>query len=709
MRTAERYVAQGKLNAAIQEYQQIVDNDPRDFGTLNMLGDLYVKDSNKRAALRCYNKVAEHYSQQGFTQKAIAIYNKIARLDPDSVEVSAKLAELYRLKGSLSEAKSHYTTLADYYMSKGWRSEALAIWKQIALLDPNNTEVFVKLADAYLHDKDFDNAVEALFEAAMRFSRAGKHEQAKSTLLRALDARPSDIKCLRELIHQCKALGQIGEAIRKIEEVYRENQRNRDVARLLFDAYMEGSQPQAAEGVLIKLVELEPANYPKFLNLVGVYLTGGDATSASRAFSMCAEHLLMAGNAEEYQRWLNEILAVDGNNLNGLRLAATFYSWKRDHDGLIRALEKMAKAARGCGAFDEEKYALLQLTALIPHSSDHAERLQQINQLYGYCEETAVGRPDSNCLGRQAGISTGGLTTDFQFSMADVDSHLALGEPRIDPRISQILNESDPAGFASELYEEISGIEAEVISDDRVVDLAGTAPRPSTQLSASLQLELEKEVESITFYIQNEYAELAEKSIAEARRKFGHRPELDVLEVMLRGERLPTHHDRRDGGIIAEEFEPVSKSLDINEIRNEFGLDDFDASNDSDDYDTHYQLAVAYQEMGLLEEAIKEYQDAIALISPTDACRRFFQCATLLGHCFMQNGMAHLGLKWFGRALETPNLHDEERHGLWYEIAAAYEANGDHENASRYYEQVYSENVNFRDVSNKLKSIAARP
>lgn len=153
-------------------------------------------------------------------------------------------------------------------------------------------------------------------------------------------------------------------------------------------------------------------------------------------------------------------------------------------------------------------------------------------------------------------------------------------------------------------------------------------------------------------------------------------------------------------------FEPVSKSLDLDEIRSEFGLEELDTSDDGD-YDTHYQLAIAYQEMGLTEEAIKEYQDAISLVEPGDPLRRFFQCATLLGHCFMQTGMAHLSLTWYRRALETPGLQEEEKHGLWYELAAAFEASGDYDNAARYYEQVYAENVHFRDVSDRIKSIAA--
>lgn len=704
MRNAERLVAQGKIGAAISEYQLLVEHDPRDFGTLNLLGDLYVKDSNKRAAIKCYKRVAEHYSQQGFAQKAIAIYNKISRLDPDSVEISAKLAELYKLKGSLSEAKSHYTTLAEHYMSKGWRAEALAMWKQIALLDPNNTSVYVSLAEAYLQDKELDNATEAFLEASGRFSRAGMNEEALSALKRALEAKPGDLKCLRELIHQSKALGRIEEAVNRIDSIFRENPRNRDVARLLIDCHVECGWPEAAESVLIKLVELEPANYPKFLDLVDIYLKRDDAASASRSFSMCAEHLLMAGKGEEFQKWVGEILAVDPRDLNSLRLSARYYTWKNDKNALKRALEKLYDAANDSESVDDGRYALSQLVSLAPQEETWSQRLSAFNAKYGFEDEqveSAVFAPsESMGLPLAAEQSVAG----FEF-VGEVAPSTSFNGKSTNGNGKHIpMNGNADVEMIGEFTTTFDG---EVV-EDAFAELSFESNGNGGGLSASALLELEKQIEGITFYIQNGYLELAEKTIQEARGTYGDRPELDQVLQHLNAEKSPGTAAASGVTVVTHEqvFEPVSKSLDLDEIRSEFGLEDLDTTDDGGDYDTHYQLAIAYQEMGLTEEAIKEYQDAISLVEPNDPLRRFFQCATLLGHCFMQSGMAHLSLTWYRRALETPGLQEEEKHGLWYELATAFEASGDFESASRYYEQVYAENVHFRDVSERIKTIA---
>ena len=65
MRNAEKFLAQGKIKAAIGEYKEVVENDPKDFGTMNLLGDLYTKASEPKAAIKYYSAVAEHYSKQG--------------------------------------------------------------------------------------------------------------------------------------------------------------------------------------------------------------------------------------------------------------------------------------------------------------------------------------------------------------------------------------------------------------------------------------------------------------------------------------------------------------------------------------------------------------------------------------------------------------------------------------------------------------------
>ncbi len=93
LRAAERYLELGKIPAAIKEYCKIVESEPDDLTTLNMLGDLYVRAGNPGAAISYFHRIAEHYRDQDFGLKAIAMYKKIDRLKPRDIEIASNLAD----------------------------------------------------------------------------------------------------------------------------------------------------------------------------------------------------------------------------------------------------------------------------------------------------------------------------------------------------------------------------------------------------------------------------------------------------------------------------------------------------------------------------------------------------------------------------------------------------------------------------------------
>src|SRR5215470_10815522 len=119
LKAAEKFLSQGKINAAIKEYRQIVDNDADDLTTLNMLGDLYVRSGKKEDAVSCFERIAEHYSTQEFNLKAIAMYKKIERLRPRDPIVAYKLAELYASQGLIHDARAQYLIVVEAYASTG--------------------------------------------------------------------------------------------------------------------------------------------------------------------------------------------------------------------------------------------------------------------------------------------------------------------------------------------------------------------------------------------------------------------------------------------------------------------------------------------------------------------------------------------------------------------------------------------------------------
>lgn len=722
MRNAERFLSQSKIRSAISEYERIVENDPKDFSTLNILGDLYVKNNEANEAVSCYTKVAEHFSKQGFAQKAIAIYNKISRLKPNSADVSEKLAKLYRMKGSFAEARSHYVALAEQYQRKGQKAEALEIWKQIAQLDPNNTEVYLKIAEFCAQDGNNDEAVKAFTEAGVRLSAQDQLEPAITAFTRALELRQYDLPALNGYVNTQVKLGYSDEAAKKLENILEKQPYNREILYLLVDCYLDASNPLEAEKAVIRLVEQEPANYPKFLQLVEVYIKNSDLDSAVRILSMSSEHLLVGGKSEEFLKWTNEILAQNPEQIDALRLLVRYHGWQRDESELKISLERLAEIARLKESVDDERYALSQLIMIMPHEVAYARRLQEINYQFG---EAAEGGNDFNLPKAEE------ITTFDSYAVLDNGAN---GQTEFLEDYSQYTSEVGVNDTEAFVYEDasINGFsngEAESSASGVTFENDSVEAKAVTgELKPSDEMRLAQEIESVQFYVAQGYFDLAGKTLDVLEAEFGMRTEFAELREQMSNpapeepEEINSGQNFAEGAFsqiktfnfedyvqTAETAKPAENQTQQNfnyldDFRSELGLEEIEPAKDGD-YDTHYQMAIAYKEMGLMEESIREFQDAINMVRADDGTRRFFQCCNLLGHCFMEQAMPNLALLWYRRALETPNLSDEERQAMLYETANAYEMGGETPKAVECFEQIYAVNVDYRDVSSRLEQL----
>jgi tetratricopeptide (TPR) repeat protein len=727
MRSAERFLTQGKISDAIKEYLLLVENEPKDFNTMNMLGDLFVKVDDKDQAVLYFTKVAEHYSKQGFAQKAIAVYNKVARLTPNSIDISAKLAPLYHLKGSIADAKTHYSIVADAYQNEGKKIEALNIWKRIAELDPNNTEIYLKLAEGYWSENQKEEAAASYIEAATRLASVRKHEKAVEAFSHALEIKPTDYIALNGYVSSQIVIGQADDACELLKRLQNDNPYNIEILSLLADCYIGTENPSEAEKVVITLVEKEPSNYSKFLDVVSSYLKENNVNSAIRVLTMASEHLLVGGKAEEYKSITEEILARNPEQLDALRLLVRLHSWMRDEVELKKALERMADSAQLNGVVEDEKYALSQLVTIPPFEPRYVERLEEL----------------------------GGATNIEQLSMESVGFSATVVENEV-PQFESFESLSGGEETLEKSSENVSDFS--FFSNAEIVESSETSKtQDETKLSPSLEMHLHQELESVDFYISNDYNDLAIETLTSLENQFGKHPEIQKRKVQLgiiTPEFLETVSESNQTAELEEEeelvgakkseadefkFDDFSQSQEIGfdfgtqnfeitetfnneesiinpveikteseeqfqDFRSELGFEDTEESSDGD-YETHFNFGIAYKEMGLLDQSAGEFQEAVKLVKPNDGTRRHFQGCNWLGHCFMEKQMPKLAMTWFEKCFETLNLSTDESRGLFYEIAVANEEEGDTENAIRYFEQIYGEDIGYRDVGERLKKL----
>ena len=117
---------------------------------------------------------------------------------------------------------------------------------------------------------------------------------------------------------------------------------------------------------------------------------------------------------------------------------------------------------------------------------------------------------------------------------------------------------------------------------------------------------------------------------------------------------------------------------------------------EEDDFRSHYDLGMAYIEMALYNEAIKELQ--ISARSEQLQLRSI----EMIGHCFLLMQNPRLAVKQLLRGLDIARIAGGETLGIHYNLGLAYEALGEIDKAREQYEEVYIVDVTFREISDKM-------
>jgi pilus assembly protein FimV len=240
---AQKYLQKGQTEKAIKEYERLVEDDPKDAPTLSKLGHLQNRAGMKDAAIATYTKVAQFYSEQGFSLRAVATYKLIlTEIDANQLEVNQKLAELYQQLGLVSDAVNQFRQLAQILEQAGKSDESVAVVKKLVDLDPDNVAGRIKLGETYAKQNRTEEARRE-FERAATFAK--EHQRVDDFVKAAehlLSVNPSDLAITRELANIYIQKGDARRALAKLQTCFKVNPRDTETLNLLASAFKDLGQ-----------------------------------------------------------------------------------------------------------------------------------------------------------------------------------------------------------------------------------------------------------------------------------------------------------------------------------------------------------------------------------------------------------------------------------------------------------------------------------
>ncbi|MGE5893851.1 MAG: hypothetical protein ACM34I_07330, partial [bacterium] len=150
--------------------------------------------------------------------------------------------------------------------------------------------------------------------------------------------------------------------------------------------------------------------------------------------------------------------------------------------------------------------------------------------------------------------------------------------------------------------------------------------------------------------------------------------------------------------VAADEIPEPTLENDVLEIFEEFKKG-IESELEEGDSETHYNLGIAYKEMGLIDDAIKEFQTA------SRDPKRQIQGSSMLGLCYKEKGLYSLAVDAFRNALSQITERGDAYWGTKFDLAEAYQKNGNLREAGDIFTEIYAYNAKFRNVDEKLNSL----
>jgi tetratricopeptide (TPR) repeat protein len=738
---------------AIQQIESGAETSP-DLSLYNRVGDLYLKINDTAAAVRSYERAVDLYSDQGFFNNAIALCGKILRVNPGRTQTYLKLAQLHARKNVVIEAKRNLIEFLERMNALGQLDLAFQSVSQFADQFSGSQEIRIMLVELLRAASREDEAREQLEKLAGDLEARGDRAGARRTLeqLQEIDAhrgapqppqaaRPGDLVFLDTGFHVPTP-----PPARQADE---QSQAPAGESPAVEADPLEMPMPEAAppEGLMVTDTFAEAIGTEDLI-LDPLAPTASELGSAGEFGDAMLAGLEHTSELEldspsdsggvvplDLDRITSEELQFEGVRLAGMEegppMSVELMNELLDFPDLVGADELAAAPPPADLATPTTGLPLIEVDSEPePGRELGGSDAAELTAL----EDRIADDPDNPELHRELAERVL-LLGDLSRGRDELDHALAGYERLHDwtaaSRVGDLLVVLDPDGIRHhqkrvelayrtgdkapllDAYLSLGDALARVGATDKAIAVYGRVhehdpenPRAAAALAAIAGQ-------------QRAAAPSAAPSIAQppaARTPVARPPAAPPpsatpppapppaaggsffdLGSMVLEETGP-----RDTRMRIDRREPQDEDeqREFKEILEQFkrGIEE---NLDTDDYQAHYDLGVAFKEMGLLDEAIAEFQKALR--APEGRLRT----SEALGIAFFEKGQFPVAEAVLRRAVDTVGDGDEAKIGLIYWLGRASEAQGKDADAIASYERAMAVDIRFMDLNERIHRLTA--
>ena len=651
---------------------KLAEEEQPDIGLYNRVGDLYVRVGNLAAAVDHYEQSVDLYMETFLPNNAIAVCKKIIRNVPHRHSAYLKMGQIRAEQGFLPDARANFLTYAERMQQDGDLDESFRALVEFCDLAPDDVDIRIMVAEQMASNDRKDDAVEQLTVAYRHLTAKGADDEASAVEAKIREIDPSaDLGGVPAVTVAEPETGELSDAD--------------DLMGHFADIATGGSD------------EGESDSGGPEIDAGGLDIDTGDAL------------LTLGGtDAPEEGEDLGFDITSDVADEPGAELPTLDMGGDEDEaSSELPTFDMGDQAADELPAFDAGDAAADASADELPtldSGDDTADEPVDDLPTFDMGDDTADG-PAAELPTFDMGDETADAEVPGQDAASEAGAAVqdAIEDAASDAVTDETLTIDDVRG-------RIAGTPGDVALRQRLVELAYGTGEDSVLAEAFLGLaqtldEAGEKVRAQTAYQQvleadpgNEAAAaaLVDGASSQPVREVAASEDYIDLGAMILGD--DDDEEKSTRFTVAYEEPSGDEAADFAKMLSQF-KDKVSESLDSDDVQAHHDLGTAYKEMGLFDEAISEFQLALR------AAPNHLPTHEMLGVTFMEMGQPEATVNSLERALLVKYEIEDELLGIYYYLARAHQDLGRSERAVELYEKVFSLDINFADVTDRLRDL----
>jgi tetratricopeptide (TPR) repeat protein len=757
LQLVDAHLKANQANQAIEVLQKVLDLDPDNVKLQQRLAELYERHGQGKQAAGIYRRLGEHCLAQGQASESEKWMQKALALAPESADVLVAQARMQQQAGRAAEALATLEKVSDLeenpealelllsaQLESGQQQAAEELAEKLFAGDSTRFAGVLQVARHAAQQQDSERAVgllERVFDPALQgdplhllevmrevtsflpdsaqalelFVRAARQAQMQPTLVEALSrqaqaaTQQQDFACAKALYDELVSLEpQNPEFSQHLRQARQE---------LGEDVGVEIPAPEAAVAAdlapQIELDEETQAFVDSTTNDIDLFSSYGMTDKAIELALQLLERVPghIAGNEK-----LLDLYIGAGNDAGVVEVASRLeLLHRRAHNP--QRVEEVADLARGYA----EKAGIALPSAEVEAPGEAAPEAVAEEAAEAPVEEVAAeapaeaafeipveaaAEPEAEALHEVDLSAEWAMATETEEAAAEeapAEAEVAL-PPEV-PAFSadEASGEIDfflAQGLVDQARETVARYEEQFPDEPAVAELRARVEAAAAPAEAVPAAE-EGETYEVVLEEQAAQAEPAEAPMSATDFFSDLAGELDqALEAAptppppaaaAPAKAAPPTREEAPTGVLAEVFAEFKEEMgDVEEV---------------EDIESHYNLGIAYKEMGLTDEAISEFQKVSKAAEKQRVHTQLFQSCTLLGLCFLDKGLPQIAVRWYERALKTPGVDEEGALALRYDMGVAHEQAGNRKAALDCFMEVYGVNVDYRDVGERIREL----